>query len=107
MDPLRLTTEDLSRRAAVDSDRGDVARQGRRIWRAQMTLRHLENLFGAERDENHTKITTEGARYYLHVTKGERYPDEIGQVFSTREEAIAHASAVATELAQDNIPVSF
>ena len=28
------------------------------------TLRHLENLFGAERDENHTKITTEGARYY-------------------------------------------
>jgi hypothetical protein len=35
------------------------------------------------------------------VTKGKRYPDEIGQVFSTREEAIAHASSVATELAQD------
>jgi hypothetical protein len=65
------------------------------------TLRHLENLFGAEPNENHVKITTEGARYYLHVTNGERYPDEIGQVFSTREEAIAHASAVATELAQD------
>jgi hypothetical protein len=65
------------------------------------TLTHLENLFGAEPDDNHTKITTEGARYYLHVTKGKRYPDEIGQVFSTREEAIAHASSVATELAQD------
>jgi hypothetical protein len=65
------------------------------------TLRHLENLFGAERDDNHTKIMTEGARYYFHVTSGERYPDQMGQVFSTPEEAIAHASIVATELAQD------
>jgi hypothetical protein len=54
-----------------------------------------------KRDDGHTKIATEGTRYYFHVTNGERYPDQMGQVFSTREEAIAHALVPATELAQD------
>jgi hypothetical protein len=45
------------------------------------TLQHLADLFGAERD-NQMKITTEGARYYFHVTNGEQFADQMAQVFS-------------------------
>ncbi|MGZ3321911.1 MAG: DUF6894 family protein [Xanthobacteraceae bacterium] len=40
----------------------------------------------------------DGVRYYFHVGQ---YPDKTGKVFSTREEAIAYASVLAHELAQD------
>jgi hypothetical protein len=65
------------------------------------TLQHLETVFGAEQNEKHMNLTTEGARYYFHLTNGRRYPDQRGQVFSTREQAIAHASTIAAQLAQD------
>ena len=41
------------------------------------------------------------ARYYFHLCNGQQYPDEVGEVFSSLEAAIAHAALVASELAQD------
>jgi hypothetical protein len=47
------------------------------------------------------KNLTEGRRFYFHIRNGCRYPDETGLVFPSSDEAIAHASVVAAELAQD------
>jgi hypothetical protein len=45
--------------------------------------------------------TLAGSKYYFHVRGGRHYPDESGRAFSSQREAIAHASVVAGELAQD------
>jgi hypothetical protein len=42
-----------------------------------------------------------GRRFYFHIDNGSRYPDEMGSVFSSFDEAAAHAFAIARELAQD------
>jgi hypothetical protein len=52
-------------------------------------------------DESQTDMVTERSRFYFHVDNGIRYPDETGSVFSTPDEATAHAWVLAQELAQD------
>jgi hypothetical protein len=65
-------------------------------------LRHMENRFGAMRDESSGEVLGNGARYYFHLGNGSRqYPDEAGEVFSGSEAAIAHAAKLASELRQD------
>jgi hypothetical protein len=46
-------------------------------------------------------VLVEGSRFYFHVDNGRRYPDETGSVFSTRDDATAHAFVLARELAED------
>jgi hypothetical protein len=65
------------------------------------TLRHVERLVGPAWGGTDTPVPADGARYFFHVSNGRRYPDETGRVFSTRQEAIAHASVLAAELGQD------
>jgi hypothetical protein len=48
-----------------------------------------------------TVVAAKGGRFYFHIDNGNRYPDETGSVFSTPDEAAAHAFAIARELAQD------
>jgi hypothetical protein len=52
-------------------------------------------------EESQTEMLAERNRFYFHVENGGRYPDETGSVFSTPEDATAHAVVVARELAQD------
>jgi hypothetical protein len=52
--------------------------------------------------EHRTEILAEGIRFYFHVDSGSRYSDEAGSVFLTADEAAAHASVLARELAQDD-----
>ena len=40
-------------------------------------------------------------RFYFHVENGSRYPDETGSVFSTPDDAMAHATILSQELAPD------
>jgi hypothetical protein len=51
--------------------------------------------------EHRTEILAEGSRFYFHIGNGTRYPDETGSIFSTPEDAAAHASVLARELAED------
>jgi hypothetical protein len=51
--------------------------------------------------EHGTEVLASSMRYYFHIDNGSRYPDERGSVFSTPDEAAAHAFAIARELAQD------
>lgn len=44
---------------------------------------------------------TVGLRYFFHVANGDFYRDDEGSLFSCTEEAVAHASRVARELAED------
>ena len=44
----------------------------------------------------------EPARFYFHVCNGRRYPDDTGSAFASAQEAVAHASVLAAELAQDD-----
>jgi hypothetical protein len=64
---------------------------------------HIERL--VSEIESHREPGTEdlasGRRFYFHIDNGSRYPDETGSVFSTPDEAAAHAFAIARELAQD------
>jgi hypothetical protein len=67
-------------------------------------LRHVERLapprwkpFGQSR----TEAATGGNRYYFHIGNGSRYPDETGSVFSSFNDAMANAVALARELAED------
>jgi len=66
--------------------------------------RHIER-FSSSRtgilDESQTGVLAEGSRFYFHVESGSRYPDETGSVFSTLDDARAHAFVLAQELAQD------
>ena len=52
-------------------------------------------------DESLTGVLAEGRRFYFHVDNKSRYPDETGSVFSTPDEARAHAFVIARELGQD------
>ena len=52
-------------------------------------------------DESGTEALAGGNRFYFHICNGSRYPDETGTIFSTSEEAAAHAFVLAGELAQD------
>jgi hypothetical protein len=66
--------------------------------------RHIERLFSPRSaifDLSQTEVSAEGSRFYFHVDNGSRYPDETGSVFSTADEAMAHAIVVAQELVQD------
>jgi hypothetical protein len=62
-------------------------------------LQHLELLFEQSRGGTDVEGIADGARYYFHV--GARYPDQTGKLFSTRQEAMAHAGVLAAELRQD------
>ena len=66
--------------------------------------RHIERLSSPKSaifDLSQTEVSAEGSRFYFHVDNGSRYPDETGSVFSTADDATAHAIVVAQELAQD------
>jgi len=66
--------------------------------------RHIERLSSPRSaifDLSQTEVSAEGSRFYFHVDNGSRYPDETGSVFSTADDATAHAIVVAQELAQD------
>lgn len=66
--------------------------------------RHTERLSSPRSalfDLSQTEVSAEGSRFYFHVDNGSRYPDETGSVFSTADDATAHAIVVAQELAQD------
>src|ERR1700730_13546223 len=66
--------------------------------------RHIERLSSTRSaifDLSQTEVSAEGSRFYFHVDNGSRYPDETGSVFSTADDATAHAIVVAQELAQD------
>src|SRR4051794_7601760 len=65
------------------------------------SLRHVRSLFGPLHDDGSTQTITEDTRYYFHVVNGRQYRDAVGRVFRTREEATAHASVLASELARD------
>ena len=52
-------------------------------------------------DKPRTEVFAEGSRFYFHIVNGSRYPDETGSVFSTSDDAVAHALVLAQELAQD------
>ena len=52
-------------------------------------------------------VLVEGSRFYFHVDNGRRYPDETGSVFSTRDDATAHAFVLARELAEDGSWLGF
>ena len=66
--------------------------------------RHVERLPSSRSaifDLSQTELLAEGSRFYFHVDNGRRYPDETGSVFSTADDATAHAIVLAQELAQD------
>jgi hypothetical protein len=63
------------------------------------TLRHIRRLFSPKHQTS--KTDPGGATYYFHVTSGKQYPDEIGRTFPSDHDAVAHASVLAAELAQD------
>jgi hypothetical protein len=64
---------------------------------------HIERLVSkteAHREPG-TEVLAKGRRFHFHIGNGSRYPDETGSVFSSPDEAAAHAFAIAQELAQD------
>lgn len=61
--------------------------------------RHVDRLFVPSGHSNE-QPTIRAARYYFHVDGVGQYQDDCGTSFSTPEEAVAHASAVAAELSQ-------
>jgi hypothetical protein len=54
-----------------------------------------------EFEQSQSGLLSRGSRFYFHVGNGNRYPDESGSVFSTPDDARAHAFVLAQELAQD------
>jgi hypothetical protein len=65
--------------------------------------RHIERISSPRSafELSQAEISAEGSRFYFHVDNGSRYPDKTGSVFSTADDATAHAIVVARELAQD------
>jgi len=47
-------------------------------------------------------MVADGSRLYFHICNGRRYPDDTGSAFASAQEAIAHGSVLAAELAQDD-----
>jgi hypothetical protein len=64
-------------------------------------LWHVRRLYGLEREGTDASAPDSGTRYYFHLSNGRQYRDNTGTVFTTREEAVAHASLIASELAGD------
>ena len=67
--------------------------------------RHIERLSSSRSgifDESQTEVLAERNRFYFHVDNGSRYPDETGLIFSSPDDAMAHAFVIARELAQDS-----
>jgi hypothetical protein len=64
-------------------------------------LRQMERLFGSTQPQPNPKVIARRTRYYFHVSNGGQFLDEMGEEFSTREEAIARASILAAELAKE------
>jgi hypothetical protein len=67
--------------------------------------RHIERLPSSRSgmfDGSQTEALTERDRFYFHIENGSRYPDETGSIFSSPDDATAHAVVVALELAQDD-----
>ena len=62
-------------------------------------LRQTERLF--RQSKPNPKVSARRIRYYFHVSNGGQFLDETGEEFSSREEAIARASVLAAELAQE------
>jgi hypothetical protein len=61
---------------------------------AQAARRHAERFSSPKpgmSGELRTEILAEGSRFYFHIGNGTRYPDETGSIFSTPEDAAAHA----------------
>ena len=52
-------------------------------------------------DELNTEVLAGQNRFYFDIENGNRYPDKTGSVFSTPDDAVAHAFVIAQELAQD------
>ena len=67
--------------------------------------RQIGRLFGAKQKES--EAVSSGTTYYFHVTSGKEYPDKSGRMFPSDYDAIAHASVLAAELAQDEDWESF
>jgi hypothetical protein len=70
----------------------------------QATQRHIERFSSRTHafDKSGTEVLAAGSRFYFHIVNGSRYPDETGSVFSTSDDAVAHAFVLAQELAQDD-----
>jgi hypothetical protein len=62
---------------------------------------HIHRLFRSTVQDAEADIISSGTTYYFHVTNGRQYRDEIGKVFPSHQEAVAHAAVVARELACD------
>jgi hypothetical protein len=70
----------------------------------QAALRHIERFYSLRTgilDESPAGLLAEGSRFYFHVDNSSRYPDETGSVFSTPDDASAHAFVIAQELGHD------
>lgn len=67
----------------------------------ELAQRHLERLYGVEREENGALIPPKASRYFFHLGKEHVYRDSVGEVFPTRDGAVSHARRMALELAQD------
>jgi hypothetical protein len=83
----------------VDSTVGLVA-----IPLKQAARRHIERFYSLRTgifDESPAGVLAEGSRFYFHVDNSSRYPDETGSVFSTPDDARAHAFVIAQELGHD------
>jgi hypothetical protein len=83
----------------IDSTVGLVA-----ISLKQAARRHIGRFYSSRTgifDECLTGVLAEGSRFYFHVDHSSRYPDETGSVFSTPDDAWAHAFVIAQELGQD------
>jgi hypothetical protein len=85
------------------SDRIDSTLDFVTIPLKQAARRHIERFFSLKAgifDDSRTGVS-EGRRFYFHVDSKSRYPDETGAVFSTADDARAHAVVIARELGQD------
>ena len=68
----------------------------------QAAWRHIERLSSPRSaifDLSQTEVSAEGSRFYFHVDNGSWYPDETGSVFSTADDAMAHAIVDSRKMA--------
>jgi hypothetical protein len=67
----------------------------------QAAGRHTQQLLSSHADRSNTESLANGALYHFHIRNGVQYLDQTGSVFSSPNKAIAQASVIAAELAQD------
>ncbi len=68
---------------------------------ARRYIERFASLRSGTFDEPLAAVRAEGSRFYFHVDNKSRYLDETGSVFSTPDDARAHAFLIARELGQD------